>query len=309
MKRIFFVVNPNAAAGRARKHFLKAWRAVSKEFPATTYRYTTGAGDATRIVRQALAEGFDTIVVVGGDGTNNEALNGFMNEEGGVRNPYAVLGFYPSGTGGDLRRVLRLPETPEALIRYLRDDRRKKIDCGLAQFISHEGRKTSRYFLNILSFGLSGLVVHIVNTSSKVLGGRLSFLIGTLRALFQYRDLEARILIDKEVVYEGPLRLAAIANGRFFGGGMMVAPEAQLDDGLFDVVVFEKMGLLEFLRLSNTIYSGRHITHPKIHLFRGRTVSVSGPYSLWIDLDGEDPGTTPLHVRLIAQCVNVLELV
>ncbi len=308
IKYPFFVVNPNAAAKRAKGHFLHAWPYVQKVFPDAEYAFTTGPMDAVRLVRAALDKDHDAIIVCGGDGTNNEALNGFVSSQGHINSSKAVLGFYPSGTGGDLRRILKMPQSPFELVEYLKKARTKTIDCGKASYINQKGQKEERYFINILSFGISGLVVHIVNNSTKVFGGRISFLLGTLRAMFGYKDTDVRLILDEELIFEGKLRLTAVANGQYFGGGMRIAPEALIDDGLFDVIVMEKMPVLSFLGLSSKIYKGTHITHPLVHTHRGRQLTVTGEFPLRIDLDGEDIGTTPLTVTLVDSCIKVLVL-
>ncbi len=277
-------------------------------FPDMGFTYTTAPMDAVQITMDALHKGFNTIIACGGDGTNNEVLNGFMNPEGAPRMPYASLGFFPSGTGGDFGKTIRLPHTPGELVRYIRAGIRRPMDIGHMEYISTRGEHAKRFFLNIMSFGIGGLVDHYVNKAPKVLGGKVSFFIGTLRAMLHYRNLPVRLVLDNEPVYDGPVRLVAVANGRYFGGGMMVAPDAEVDDGLLDVIVFKAMSTWDFMRLSGTIYSGNHIGHPLIDVYRAHTISASGHHGLLIDMDGEEAGSTPVTVRCIRHAVNIIRM-
>jgi len=309
-KRIkpYFVVNPASAAGKTRHRFENALEEIKPKFPLLKFSYTNGPMHAVELTKTALDNGFDTIISCGGDGTNNEVLNGFMNEEGVSRNHFASLGFYPSGTGGDLKRTIDLPENPYELAQYLNEGTRRPMDVGDMEFVSSKGEHKSRYFLNIMSFGIGGLVDHYVNTMPKVLGGKASFFLGTLRAMMKYHNQQVRLMIDGKLAYDGPARLVAVANGRFFGGGMMVAPDARIDDGMLDVVVFKDLSTADFIRLSKKIYTGSHIGHPLIEVFKARTISAVGPQPMPIDMDGEETGTTPIKVRCISNALNVIEM-
>lgn len=304
----YFVVNPASAAGRTRKRFEDALKEIKPVFPGLGYSYTNGPMHAVELTRQALSDGFDTIIACGGDGTNNEVLNGFLNEDGVPRLPYAAMGIYPSGTGGDFRRTIELPKDPQELVQYLKDGTRKTVDAGAMDFVSPKGEHTSRFFLNIMSFGIGGLVDHYVNTAPKLLGGRASFFLGSLRAMLKYKNLPVRLMLDGRLAYDGPARLIAVANGRFFGGGMMVAPNALTDDGLLDVVVFKDMSTLDFIRLSRMIYTGDHLGHPLIEVHQAKTITAVGPKPMMIDMDGEEAGSTPIKARCVSKALTIIEM-
>jgi len=304
----YFVVNPVSAAGRTRQRFEEALKRIRPIFPSLGFSFTNGPMHAAKLTGQALSDGFDTIISCGGDGTNNEVLNGFLNKDGVPRFHNAALGFYPSGTGGDFRRTIRLPGDPDELTVYLKNGTRRAVDVGAMDFISPKGQHISRFFLNIMSFGIGGMVDHYVNIVPKVLGGKASFFIGTLRAMLKYHNLPVRLILDGNVVYDGPARLIAVANGRFFGGGMMVAPNALVDDGLMDVVVLKDMSSIDFIRLSRRIYSGSHIGHPLIDVFQAKTISAVGSRPMLIDMDGEEAGSTPISARCVHKAMNIIEM-
>jgi diacylglycerol kinase family enzyme len=184
----------------------------------------------------------------------------------------------------------------------------RPIDVGRAQFLDHTGKNVVRHFVNISSFGSSGLIVDKVNKSTKVLGGKASFCIGTLRGLVAYNNQRVRLRVDDVFDEEIVINTVAVANGRFFGGSMMIAPHALLDDGFFDVVVLGDIGLVTFLRYSGKIYKGRHIGLPEIRELRGRVVEATplGREPVLIDLDGEQPGRLPVRYGVLPSAIKLL---
>lgn len=294
------VVNPRAGAGAASAR-LPALRAALEEAGARfDVALTDGPRDATRLVREALLAGTAGVAVVGGDGTLNEAVNGFFHPDGTPVAPEAWLGPLPCGTGGDFRRTLGISKRIEPMVTRMLWARPRRVDVGWLRFVNDEGREEERAFLNIASFGISGLVDRVVNESPKWMGGTPAFFVGTLRAMLRYKNQRVRVTVDDGEPRESDVLSVAVANGRFFGGGMQVAPRAQIDDGLFDVVTLG-ISSAESLKLTADIYRGTHLDHPGVTLARGRTVyaePVSPSERVLIDLDGEAPGALPATFTL-----------
>lgn len=304
--RAFFVVNPASANGATRARFEAMLPALRETFPEMGFAYTSGPLDATRLAAEAVVNGARLVACCGGDGTLNEVVGGLVRSG---RATEVVLAVIPSGTGGDFRKVLPLGPSPAEAVECLRTGIVRPADYGVLSFVGPDGTETSRPFINIASCGISGLVDHFVNNTTKALGGKASFLIGTVRGMFAYRNLPLRVTVDGATMYEGPAKLVAIGNGRFFGGGMMITPRAAWDDGLFDVTVFGDMSRPEFIALSRYIYSGTHLGRPKVLSARGKVVEVGvpggGPGAL-IDLDGEQPGRAPLRAEVVAGGLRLL---
>ena len=256
---------------------------------------TTGPQDATRLAREALREGAAGIAVVGGDGTLNEVVNGFFDEQGELVRPEAWLGPLPCGTGGDFRRTLQIDRNPAAMVTRLLWARPRPVDVGWLTFRDHTGEEAHRAFLNIASFGIGGLVDQLVNAGPKWLGGTPAFLLGTLRALSKYEPRPVRIRLDDGPPRETRVINLAVANGRFFGGGMQIAPRAEIDDGYFDVVGIENLSVLEQTRLTPHLYGGSILGQPGITFARGKKL-VAEPADttpVLLDVDGEAPGRLP----------------
>ncbi len=278
----FFVVNPVSGAGRTHR----LWQRIGRGLP---FALTRGPGHATELTADALARGAGLIVAVGGDGTLNETLNGFF-ENGRPRRPDSALAMLPSGTGGDLARTLGLAHVPaERMVAGLRRGRLVRLDCGLARFRGKTG-PVERRFLNVASAGFSALVAQKVNTKSKVFSGKLSFFSAVLSTLAALRNETMSIQVDGATLYEGPVFFAAVANGRFFGGKMMIAPHAEPADSLFDVVLVTRFSRLDVLRHIGRIYKGTHLSLPQVKWGRGRRVVIRCAAEAPLEMDGEQPG-------------------
>ncbi len=285
------VVNPKAANGATGRQWPRLAKLIGSALGQFTPVFTARSGDGTRLAHQAIEQGAELVVSVGGDGTHNEVLNGLFDSDG-LRNPEARLAVVPAGTGGDLRRSLGLPENQRQIVAHLAEGRRL-LDVGRLDFTTDQGQPGSRYFLNVSSCGVSGKVVEVVNRSGKWLGGRLSFALGSARALAGYRDQLIRLRLDGGAPRELSITALAVANGQYFGGGMRVAPAAEMDDGLFDVTIWKGFTLADFVLKSASLYSGSHLKLPGVESHHAKLVEAESPETVLIDLDGERPGCLP----------------
>ncbi len=267
---------------------------------------TRSARDAERIAKEAVRSGVDRLVVAGGDGTLSEVVTGLLSAKLGR---YAQLAVLPLGTGGDFARALGGSGDLDTAIAALRTGGTRTIDAGRITFrvgpadatgaaAGEADREATSYFANVASFGLSGLVDELVNRSSKAFGGRIAFLLGTLRALSRYRSEHVSIRVDGKPVFEGGLVFAAAANGQFFGGGMKVAPDAELDDGKLDLVVVPDRSKLRLAAQLPSLYRGSHVNDPINVTARGTTIEAyAEPGRVWLDIDGEPLGTLPARIE------------
>lgn len=300
------LLNPKAGAGAALRKLSELRAALQAQGHDHDIVETTRAGDAGRLVHEARAEGVSLLAVVGGDGTLNEVVQAYLDEAGEpVAGP--ELAVIPAGTGGDFRRTLGLTGALDEAVARLRSEPRP-VDLGRLRLTDDRGQTVTRAFLNITSFGVGGLTDQLVNQGPKWLGGKPAFLVGSLRATLAYRNQPVRLSIDGVALYEGPIFNVALANGRFFGGSMEVAPDASLDDGQLDVVVFGDMSLGQKLALTQSIYAGKHLDRPHVLSGRGRVIEAE-PLHRWssvlIDMDGETPGRLPLRADVLPGALRV----
>ena len=302
--RTLVIVNPQSRGGATGRRWVDVERRLWDALGPLEIEATRGPRDAGRIAQEGVRAGVERLVVAGGDGTLSEVVTGLLGA--GLAGD-AQIGLLPLGTGGDFARTLGIPRDMDGAIATLATVTPRVVDAGRVRFRDPSGREDRSWFLNATSFGVSGLVVDLVNRAPKALGGRVSFLIGTLRALARYRCPSVTLRLDDELVFEGPLVLAALANGQYFGGGMRVAPGARLDDGLFDLVVVPELGKARLLAKLPTIYRGEHLKDPATQLHRGRVLEAEASAGVArLDVDGEPLGTLPARIEILPGAVTLI---
>lgn len=307
--RTTLIVNPAAAGGRVGARWADVERTLRGSLGECAFVVSQTRGDIPALVQRALDGGAETLVSLGGDGTHGEVLGGLMAARGGAssRPRFGVL---HAGTGGDFARMLvaGAGASLEVSARALLTAESAAIDVGSIDYVGDDGAPASRYFLNLASVGVSGRVARLVNGSSKRLGGRLTFFLATLRALWGYEPARVRLTIDGEDLGEHAIATVTVCNGRFAGGGMMFAPSARLADGLLDVVLIRPSSLLRAALDSRALYRGTHVHSPRVACWRGREIVIEpvGREPALVDIDGESPGRAPAHFRAHPGAVEVL---
>jgi len=303
------VVNPNSANGSTRRKWPQIREALMEYIGSFEEKFTTSTGHATDLVREGLNAGAQRIICVGGDGTNNEVVNGFYDGTNPL-NPQAVLGFVPRGTGGDLRKTLGIGKELSSCLPVLARGHIMPADLGAVEFEDHRGQRVRRLFVNITSFGIGGLVDKKVNESTKALGGKTSFFIGTVKAMFAYKNklVHLKVYSGGEVVVDQSMRVnnVAVANGQYFGGGMWVAPQARMDDGLFDVIILGDLTKRDVIFSGSRIYKGTHLSLDKVQMFRGSRVEAACDEEVLIDMDGEQPGRLPITFEILPKAIRLI---
>jgi diacylglycerol kinase (ATP) len=302
----FLIVNPEGANGRARKRFEALAPALRAELGEFDWQLTRARGDAVGIAREAAARS-RLVVAVGGDGTASEVVDGLV-EDGAMRHPELAFGYVPCGTGGDLQRTLACPADPARAARALARGVVRACDVGLLDYVGPDGRPRSRHFVNVADAGVGGVVAREVDRGlAKALGGKLSYLLASARALLSYRDQPVRWRLDGGEWREEVLTALSVCNGRYFGSGMLVAPEARVDDGLFDVVVWKGLGLVDLATKKRRLYDGTHVELPNTRVFRAREVEIepAGEGRMLLDVDGEQPGSIPARFRMLPGALRV----
>ncbi len=296
------VVNPASSNGRTARRWPQLKPLLEEVVGPADEVFTAAQGEGEALAARGLEDGYEAIVSVGGDGTHSEVVNGFFHHPADDGRCFIPI---TSGTGGDFRKTFGVDPGPDAAIAHLSEGSPRSIDVGEYSFVDREGRASQRSFLNILSLGLGGLVDEKVNTTSKVLGGKASFFIGSFRALMAYRNVNIRLTLDGGEVLERRTVTTALANGRFFGGGMMITPDADPSDGLLDVVVIGDLSKTAMSLLSGKIYKGHHVQHPKVEVHRARHVRVESDDVALLDVDGEPLGRCPIDVKVLPGALRV----
>jgi YegS/Rv2252/BmrU family lipid kinase len=302
--KTFFVVNPRSANGETGRRWAEYQARIQRSIPEAAFAFTAGPMDAARLAKKAIQDGFGCVVAVGGDGTVNEVANGFFEGDKAI-NPEAALGVLPRGTGGDFRKTFGWePDLDENVARLARGKTRP-FDVGHLEYTGHSGQKATRIFANICSFGASGQVDAEVNKSSKALGGALAFTIGGAKALLKYTDAKVTVRFDDETPETMPVTTLSVANGRFFGGGMKVAPDADPYDGKFHITIWSGFGVKDFLFKMSMIRDGRHVGMAGVRTRTCTRITAESDREVLIDCDGEQPGRLPCAMKILPSAIKL----
>ena len=300
------IANPRAAAGRVEREWDEIVRAVRGALGDLMIVRTQRAGHAEQLAAEAIAAGSTCLLSLGGDGTHHEVMNGIVAHQPG---PGAVaMGVLPAGTGGDFRKLLVGTQDIPTAARALATAEQALVDVGWMEFLSSGGERRERHFLNMVSFGVGGLVDEYVERAPKHLGGKITFLAATLAAFISYRHATVRLTIDGAEVGEWTVNNINICNGRYSGGGMLHAPMARLADGLFEIIVYERSSRFADARTMRKMYKGTHLDAPSVHHFRGAEVvaELVGTRKALLDIDGEPLGRIPATFRVVPSVLRLL---
>ena len=271
------ILNPAAGADAAPDYVQTLSARLGRRFGAVEVVLTTAAGDAERAAMVAVEDGCEHLIVGGGDGTLNEALNGVASIDGGLER--TVFGLVPLGTGNDFAAALGLPTDVEAALDVLLGGRVRAVDVGVVN---------GRVFVNVSGGGFIAEVSESVTPQMKSIAGRLAYLIGGAQALLDFEPVGATIVAEPEPVrVEGGLYAFAVCNSRLIGGGKLIAPYAVIDDGLLDVCVIDAMPALEFVALLREVAQGTHTNDPRVRYVRASMTTFSFDRPIKVNTDGE----------------------
>lgn len=268
--------------------------------------FTEHSGHGIALSRQLLEQGFDLIVAAGGDGTINEVANGFIQADQPISRT-ACLAVLPLGTGGDFRRTLGISSNLAEAIAVLTTGAPLQIDVGKAVFAAPNGTRQTRYFVNVVSFGMGGEVASRAKNIFSPLGGSIAFLYATAAVFFRYRAKHVSLKMDgAESLLSLDITNIAVGNGRFHGGGMQVCPRAVLNDGALEITVIDYLRTLEVMKDLPVLYSTDIYRHPKVRHFRAARIVAEASEPTLIEIDGEPLGKLPLEIRLLPLCLRVM---
>lgn len=291
-------MNPAAAGGTTGKRWPEiAHRAAARGLDGDAL-ISERPGHLTALAADAVAGGATQVVVVGGDGSVNEVVNGIADAPG------VELAVIPRGTGWDFVRTFDIPRDLDAAVDVALTGSVREIDLGAVTYRAWGGEEARSIFANVASAGISGAIAQRANQSSKALGGKVSYYWATLAVFVGWETGEMRVTVDGES-RSGKMIDAVVCNGRYLGGGMMMCPEAEPDDGVFDVLLIGDVTKRDLLLVLPKTYRGNHLPHPRLELLRCKVVTVESAEPLPIELDGEQPGTTPARFEILPRALRL----
>ena len=304
----FFVVNPSAGQGRLKSAWPQLLSTLSAKLGKPEHQFTQKPGDAVLITRRAIKKGFDLIVSVGGDGTLNECVNGFFRGEKRVENP-PLLGVLPFGRGSDFARCLGIPLKPEKALERLKGRGSRPVDVGRIVCRTKSGDKVLRYFINIADVGLVANVVNESRGSPRLFGSKAAYLYGTFMSLVGFRSQWVKFSAARRKPPVGAKQVfnIVVASGRTFGSGMRVAPRANPSDGLFDILLVEKMSPLRLLMNVPKLYRRDPAALAGLESFRTDRLTVvphGGGDPLLVEADGDTIGQIPATFEIIPRAIR-----
>ncbi|GIU81538.1 MAG: diacylglycerol kinase family lipid kinase [Acidobacteria bacterium] len=304
------IVNPQSASGSTRERWAEIASDLRAHFGAFQVAFTKKQGDGIEIAFHAAKKGRKFIIACGGDGTINEVANGILLSQKDVE-----LGILPSGTGGDFRRTLGISTEVRQAAKQLREGVTRLVDVGKVSYTNDKGEFSERYFLNVASFGLSASVIRRVKTNIKLqwlplqeLRGKLSFALSTLQEIMESNSIYVKVKIDEKRENSLITLNFCICNARFFGGGMKIAPNARINDGLFDVVNIGDISALKVILNSYSLYQGTHLSLPEVGSTLAKTIEAK-PFhkgqEIQIEVDGELIGKLPAKFEIIPNALKI----
>ena len=295
------IVNPAAGAGKtARKwpHIMARLRSIGLRFD---YDITEAPGHARELAKDAVAKGYGLVVSVGGDGTINEVVNG-LYDTGNIAD--VMLGIIGTGTGGDYIRTIGIPKAHLEACQCLKEPRKVTVDVGVIEYLNG-GETIRRLFVNFAGMGFDAEIVRTTTLKYKALNATVSYLAGLLSSLLFYKNKTVTINVDGEMIQE-KVCTVLVSNGKYGGGGMFAAPEADLSDGLLDVLIIGDLSKPDLLWSLPRVYRGTHLTHPKITLKKARDIEIRSDASVFLQADGELLGGLPARFYVLPSLLNVV---
>jgi len=300
----YFIVNPAAGRGRASQD----WEKLAQLLRACGLRFETRKtlrrGQAAELAREGIRLGYRTILVVGGDGTVSEVINGLLPLSE-IRQDRVLFGAVPAGTGSDFARSIPLPKEPQMLARTLRAGQRRPLDIGHMTYQAG-AKRMARFFANVADVGIGAEVVRRAAAQPRWLGGTGAFLVASVASLLTHHNERIELTIDGGSRIETRVRALVVANARYFGGGMHVAPAADWSDGVLDVVVLGNIGRMEGILSLPQLYRGTHGRNRKVVFLRARQIIVRAAQPVGLEADGELLGTTPVEFNVWPGALDAL---
>lgn len=305
--RWFVIVNPNAGKRKGEKDWPEISALLTEAGFDYSYEFTSHRDHAITLTRKYIEDGYRRIIVVGGDGTLNEVINGIFGQET-VKTTDITVGMIMVGTGNDWGRMYHLKQEYKKAVKILKKERLFLQDTGIVRF-SEGTEPKERYFVNIAGLGYDALVVQMTNhTKDRGGGGPLTYLVNLLKGLFRYRDNTLEVEIDGTQAYKGRVFSMSVGICKYNGGGMMQLPFAIPDDGIFDVTIFKNVTKTTVVRHIKKLYSGKFTHLPFVGTYQGKSVTIRSISRdpAYLETDGESLGHSPFTFELIPKSLKII---
>ncbi len=303
MKKTAFVIHGKV---RDKQHIINEIESTFSDNYKIEVFTSEYSGHAIELSCSAAEQGFNYIICIGGDGSLNEIVNGVMRAKNRNKELDIKVGVLPYGTGNDFIKTIKSPHTLSGIKELIDSNSFKEIDLGIAQYKDLKGSDRSRYFINITDIGIGGVVVQNLGKYSKALGANFTYMRAIINTLLTYRNQPVKAIAD-EFTFEGKVKNFVVANGKYFGSGIGIAPDAEVDDGKFAIVILSEVSLIDFLKFSITFKKCEKIEHPQIIYKSAKEITVESlSIPQPIDMDGEFIGYSPMKIKILPKVLDFL---
>jgi YegS/Rv2252/BmrU family lipid kinase len=297
------IVNPNAGRRKGEKDWHQIARYLGDAFDFQQV-FTERRLHAIELVQKHIAKGIRKIIVVGGDGTLNEVVNGIFRQKT-VSPSQITLGAILVGTGNDWGRMFGIPFDYEEAIHILKQNQVFYQDAGIVRY-HHENQKLERYFLNIAGLGFDAVVVNKANLQKeRGKTGKILYFLNIFTNLWKYKYIHTHLSIDGTELQDDVFTMS-IGIGKYSGGGMKQTPHSIPNDGLFDLTVIKKMSRFQIIKSLPLLYNGEILKHPKVQSFRGKKIRINSSPEIHVEVDGESLGHSPIEIEIIPKSIRII---
>jgi YegS/Rv2252/BmrU family lipid kinase len=298
------IVNPNAGRGKGNKDWKKIESLLHSYGLPFQVQFTKARHDAIQMASDSIGQGYRKFIVVGGDGTMNEVVNGcFLQNTCPTTD--ITLAIITVGTGNDWGRLFGIPLNYSEAIRIIKNGKIHLQDTGIVHYF-HGASREKRYFINIAGLGFDAVVVKRTNyQKDRGRSGKTIYLWNLLRTLLWYRNTQVEVIIDGKIIRNQVFTIS-LGIGKYSGGGMMQTPNAITDDGLFDLTIINKIRKGEVIMSLKMLYDGTIYDHPKIKGYTGKHILIDSDPLIHVEADGESLGHSPIEFDIIPKSINVI---
>ena len=294
------LINPASANGKT----LKKWEIIKKQINNLPVKYdeffTEYPAHAISLIKENL-NSYDGVIAVGGDGTVHECINGILQSD-----PSKPLAILPIGTGNDLTHTFQIPLNVTRAIKTIISGRERLIDVGLTIGNDLDGNFIQRYFGGVASLGFDAEVAYDTNISSKFLPGTWNYIRSIFKNLVRLKPRRFKFILDNKNKKVLDLVLCAVGNGKYYGGGMMICPDASVTDGVLNATTLTAVPKLDFLKVFPKVYTGEHKSHPAVELMQAQEFEIKNDIKTLYQADGEILGYTPVKIKLIPKILKII---
>jgi diacylglycerol kinase (ATP) len=297
--RIAFIIHGKVTAKEKLEEQIKE---LFQGFSTVAFFITKSEKNATLCAIDAIEEGANILIAVGGDGTVNEVANAILFHP---KRSILKMGILPFGKGNDFVRSLGIGPDLKVLRKNLELGKTKPIDAGKLEYVGKEGEKSQRYFVNIADVGLGGLATQMLRAGKPLWSSNLTYFLVIIKSFMKYRPANVRFT-SHGFSHQGKVMSICMANGSYFASGLGIAPEAKLDDGMLEWVILGDISIWDYLRNIPSLKRAKKIQHPEVSYHQGNGCTIFSDIPLPIDMDGEFVGYTPLRCQLESGILEII---